>query len=145
MNDKFVIGFVSGILASVFQAIFILNVYFLGVTQLRYQDYIATFIYGHQPTGLYESIFAEFSLWLFGGFIGVVFIRLIGTIGKDYHILRSWFYGVVIAFFLYAIAVLFKVPGLIYVDLVTSIMNFSGASIYGISLGLISKKMWTVG
>ena len=136
MKDRFVKGFISGIIAWVPTFIFNYGAFYLKLSTLRWSDFAGIMLYGKKPHGLPENLFALLGVIFFLGLLGVVYAYLIPKLLSEYYVFKSWVYGVTLWFVFYSVTLLFKVNYLKLIPLKTAICNFIGASIWGITLGL---------
>lgn len=102
---------------------------------------MAVFIYGLTPEGVGETIFALASVFFFFGFLGIAFAFLLTYISDQNYVLKGWVFGLAIWFISYAIAHLYKIPQLEVIPLMTAFWNFIGASVWGITLSLVLKRL----
>lgn len=141
MQDKFLHGMITGVLASIPQAVVSLTAYWLKLSNIRFQDFSAVFIFGHRSTGLLESLHAEAGVLIFSGLVGIILMLVFPQISSKYYILKTWFFGMTVWYFSFAIAILFQVPTLTYIDLSSAIVTFIGSSLWGVSFGIVSMKI----
>lgn len=135
LNDRLTRGFIAGLICFIPLTIFNLTVYYLKISKLRYLDFAAVMIYGHRVTNTLEVTFAYFATLFFTSSLGIIFAYLIPSTSSRNIIFKGFLFSGGIWFLFYAIAVLFKIPELKHVDFLTSLCNFIGAIIWGITLG----------
>ncbi len=138
IEDRLTRGFWAGVLAGIptFFANLISHLLF-DTKMFLYFDSIA--VYGRPPENLIEKLFASFDTTLFIGFLGVIFSYLIPKVSSRNLIFKSWFFGKKVWFFIYAIAVMFKLPTITTVTFSNAFSNFVSASVWGISLGYVYR------
>ncbi len=139
MRDRFTRGFAAGVTAGIVTAVFNLGVFYLNISTLRWADFMAILSFGSFPSNLGETVFATIAVFIFLGFIGVVFAYLVKYISSQNYLLKTWAYGTFIWFTSFAVMQLFAVPELANIPLATTVSNFVGASIWGLTYGLILK------
>lgn len=142
MKDKVLFGFLAGLIAHFFDTIFSLTVYYLGMSTHRFQDFGAILSFGYRPTNGWESVFAELIVFIFSGFLGILFVYLLPVIKLRYIFFKGWLLGVGAWFFIIVLVTMFSVQGLNIINSITVFLNFLGASIYGVALGLITKRFF---
>lgn len=93
--------------------------------------------YGREPITLGETVVATVAVFIGLGFLGMIFSFIIIKFSSQNYLLKSWLFGVFIWFGSYAITLLFGVPELAFIPLNTTVSNFLGASIWGLTLGVV--------
>lgn len=144
MNDRFVWGFVAGLLADIIKVgLNLFNFYILHFTKLRYLDFTAILLIGHKPNLFIEAIIAQFAELLWASLLGAAFAYLIAGMPKNL-LFKSIIYGLCIWFFAHAVTTLFKVPYLTIMDWKTMAATSLSSVIYGFLLGFILKRFQKV-
>jgi len=139
VEDRFSRGFVSGIIAGVPTLIFNNVAYYLNLSTLRWLDFGGILILGKKPGNLLETLFSAVGVYFFVGVLGIIFCFLTPRISSKNYLLKTWVYGTSLWFIFYAMLHLFQVPQLIHIPLKTALLDSIGASIWGLSLGLILR------
>lgn len=136
MKDRFVRGFIAGIIA--WAPTFVLNwgAYYFHLATLRWSDFTGILLYGHKPGNFLENLFALAGVIFFLAILGVGFAYLVTAISSSHCVFKGLVYGVTLWFAFYVVTLLFKVPYLTKIPFKTAFFNSLGASIWGISLGL---------
>lgn len=144
IRDRFTRGMLAGIVAGIITKVYDLLAFSFHFSTLRWFDFSGIMIYGKKPLNLWEQIFATLGVWFFHAILGVIFVLLIQRlVSSDNLFLKGWLYGVAWWFIIYAIAHLYKVPQLVLVPLKTSVSNFVGASIWGVTLAAVVRWLDT--
>ncbi|PKM82521.1 MAG: hypothetical protein CVU89_03170 [Firmicutes bacterium HGW-Firmicutes-14] len=133
--DRLTRGFFAGIIAGIIQDTIDYISHSFGLTKLKYLDWVGIMIYGSKPNTLMETILALGGEIFFSGIIGIVFAYLLLKINSDNLLLKAWLYGVAIWFGTYGVMTLFKVRGLIAIDVTTALVDVFTSSIFGLVLG----------
>lgn len=138
LNDRLTQGFLAGVAAWVPEALFTLPMYGLfHQVKLRYLDYAAILAWGNQPQDLLQTLFAEFVVMIFLGFLGIVFTMLIKAVFSENFVFKGWLYGAVVWFGIFSVFAFFKIKGIVgVVDFKTAFFNLVGASIWGIAISV---------
>jgi len=139
LNDRLTQGFLAGVVGWVPEALFTLPMYgIFHLVKLRYLDYAAILAWGNSPQGLVQSLFAEFVVIIFLGFLGILFTMLIKIVFSDNFVFKGWLFGAVFWFAIFSIFAFFKIKGIVgVVDFKTAFFNLVGASIWGIAMTLV--------
>lgn len=133
MKDRFMDGFVAGVTGAMATAVFNrLAVDFLNFGRIRYVDFAAIIMFGRSANGFWETSFAQIVQLAFSGVMGATFTYIIGAISKRYYWFKSILFGGAVWFVSYAIATLFKVPGLDRVDPVSAFQNMISSVLFGV-------------
>ena len=134
-------GLLAGLTAGVAMNVVNLTLFYSGIGELRYLDWAAIVIYGTKPVSLAEAVFAQFAQIIFVGILGVLFSYLIRAISSRNLLLRGWLFGAAVWFSLYGIAFLFNVQQTIPVRLDTALNDFVGASVFGLVLAAVLRRL----
>lgn len=97
---------------------------------------MAIMTYGRKPEGALEIIFAQAAIFFFFGLLGAVFACLLPALSNRNLLLKAWVFGVFVWFASFSITQLSGIPELSLIPLATTAANFTGASIWGLALGL---------
>jgi len=142
--DRFTIGFLANIPAWLLMNLWSYAAYEIKFSDLRFVDWVSVIIYGKLPTSYAEQIVALGVHLIFTGFLAIIFTFLILEITSQ----RLWFKGIVYALivglFTHAIPVLFRTPHLTLTPLNTTLTDYLGGLIWGVTLAYainwITKK-----
>jgi len=141
INDRLTQGFISGLLAGVLLNLIDYISLSLNIVEITYLDWAGTILFGYQPNTLNEHILALLAQILFSGILGIIFAYIIPFVTSKNILLKGLLYALSSWFFIYAIAVLFKVQGLVTFRADTVISDIFTVSIFGISLAYFFKKI----
>lgn len=141
MKDRTTEGFIAGVIGAFPEMVFTLTLYYVfNAIRFRYLDFASVIAFNHLPKGLFQIIVAEFGVFVFTGFLGVIFSHLIKTISSRNIILKGAFFGISIWFFVYAFITFFKVRPLFPIGFQTSILHMIGGVIWGITTAWTYRK-----
>ncbi len=135
MKDRFIIGFVSGVIAGILPNIFNWSAYHLHLSTLRWADFMGALVYGKKPVTIVETYFATVYVYFFLGLLGILFSYLIPKITSKNYLFKGVIFSLFIWFLAHTITVLFKVPELTNLPLKTALSNSVSAILWGLSLG----------
>ncbi|MTI61053.1 MAG: hypothetical protein FH762_13960 [Firmicutes bacterium] len=142
--DRFTRGFVAGVLAAIIQSIIGFVLFYLNLTELRWQNFASVLIYGREPLLFGERVFAELSVWFFSGLMGIIFAYIISKItGSRDYLLKGFVFAETVWFSTFAITLLYKVPEFKIITLKTSIANFVLSAIWGLLVAWILYRLDT--
>lgn len=131
--DKYTIGIVSGIIGWITTFLWNYPANKLGLSDLKYSDFVAVLIYGHFAKYTLEEIFALGTTIMWFAALGVLFSYITGN---KHLTLKGLGFGVGVWFASYTITLLFKIPELTDISLGTAFSNLVGSLIYGLTLGI---------
>lgn len=137
MHDKFVRGYIAGLLASFVMMAINLASFSLGIAKVRYLDVSSVILWGDMPKSLWEAVFAQLIAMFFCGLIGITFTYLLPKLGTDYRGLKGATYTTALLFTLYAVGTFLKVPLLEKAAPETCLSNLVSSSIFGLVLDRI--------
>ena len=137
MNDRFIRGMVGGIIAGVPTFLFNWGAFHFGFATLRWVDFMSIFTAGREPAGLFETAFTTFGVYVWLGILGVFFSYLVPVLSHRYLVIKAWSFSTAIWLGLYAISIFFKIPQVVAAPFNTVISHFFGATIWGITLGIV--------
>lgn len=142
LNDRLTRGFFAGILAGIPAYLVGLILRFVfHATTLNFPDWAAIMIFGKKAETLLGQVFSVFVASLFWGFLGIVFAYIIHYVSSKNLFLKGLIWGALVWFVIYAITLLFKVPGLLTIAEKTSISQLVEALIYGGFLAIFFKYL----
>ncbi|MBE0466670.1 MAG: hypothetical protein IBX71_05525 [Candidatus Desulforudis sp.] len=140
MKDRLTRGFIAGLLAGiVMNGENYLTFYALNFADLRHLDWAAALVFGHPPTNILETAFAQIVQLFFAGLAGILFAYLVPFVTSRNHLLKGWIYGVLVWWVAYALTIMFRLPGLVTITLETAVSNVIGASLYGLVLAALLR------
>lgn len=138
LDDRFTRGLLAGVLAGI-PAIFLgLTARFvLHATTLMYTDFAAILVFGRKAETLAGHLFSGVIVFMFWGFLGIVFAYIISYITSKNLILKGLTWGAAVWFLSYVTTLFFKVPGLLVIPTKTAISQLVGGLIWGGLLALV--------
>lgn len=140
--DRFFSGFFAGFLASIAMNIWsLLSYHLLQFGQVRFLDWMGIFLLGRPPVTLAEQVYSQLAQMVWAGGLGIVFAFLAPRLGAKWYLGKAVLYALALAFLLYALPVLFKVPHLAQLSLASVLSNHLGALIWGLFLGSLLPKL----
>lgn len=135
MKDRFTIGFLSGIIAGIPTHLFNWGGYYLQITTLRWVDIMGILVYGKKPDTLGETLLGVVWVYFFLGVLGIVFAFIMTKVSSKNYILKALVFSIFISLVVHVVPQLFKIPELLHIPAKTSLSNFMGATLWGLSLG----------
>lgn len=139
MKDRFLIGFIAGIVGGISSTLFNYPLYILKLAKLRLIDYAGSLILGKLPQGTTEIIFGELIHWGFCGAVGVLFAYLVSRnifTNKNLWV-KGWGLGLGLWFIINILTTIYKVENLVVVPVITALINALASSIFGIVMALV--------
>ncbi len=139
MKDKFLVGFIAGVIGAMSAAVISIPLYMLKLNKLLLIDYAAILITGKKPQGALEFTFGMLLHWGFSGAAGILFSYLINHefITNKNLWLKGWMFGLGLWFTINILTTIFKVEGLSVVPVGTAIINALASSLFGIVMALM--------
>jgi len=135
--DRFKRGFVSGIIAGVPSHLINWGAYYFNFSSVRWIDFMGSMTFGHKPSTLAETLAATIIQYIYVGILGIVFAYLITKVNSKDYFLKATIFSLVVWFMSFMATQLFKLPEFRTITLNSTISNFIGAVIWGISLGYL--------
>lgn len=132
MKDRFVNGLIGGTIAGVAMNMVNYAAFWLKIISIRYLDWAGILMYGVKPATLREMIFAQVVQLLFSAFVGSVFAYWYYGVSSRYYLTKGLIFGVISWFFMYAAAIIARLPYLTVISFETSLTNFAGSVVYGL-------------
>lgn len=142
MEDTLTRGFVAGIIGGIPTNAYSLFAGAIGITNLRTVDLIGALLYAYSPPfGYGEIVLALVGHILISGILGICFAYFIPIVTSRNIFLKGWIFSITIWFLVYAGATLFQVPGTVPTSLNTTINDLVSASIFGLVLPFVLRKL----
>lgn len=142
MNDRFVNGFLAGLLGGITMSILNLISFFaLGIAELLYLDWASVLIFGYRYATTLEAVIGQIGQLFFSAIMGILFAFLLPFVSSRYYLFKGFVYGLVVWFGAYAITTLFKVTPLIPIKADTVMSNMFTASVYGLVLAETLRRL----
>lgn len=114
----------------------------LPIPILRYVDWMAIMVFAHPPAfELIETIIATMANVFFCGVLGIVFAYMMPLIKREKIYLKGWVFSLVVWIGAYTITTILKVDGTMPTSVETTILNISGATVYGFTLAYATNKL----
>jgi ABC-type branched-subunit amino acid transport system permease subunit len=139
MKDKFMNGFIAGVLANIPVAIFDFLATRLNLDKLDFTNYVSILAFGEPKPDLWESIFACIVQFMFAGVMGVIFNYFIKEVTEKYYYIKSFIYGAIVWFVIYAVDIFFKIEDKAKIDFKTSVSHYTLSVIWGIAAAWVLK------
>jgi uncharacterized membrane protein YagU involved in acid resistance len=141
MKDRFSIGFTSGIIGGLVPFIFNFSSRALGFTTLLWSDFMGSIMLGRMPEGTLERVFFVVVEFMFLGVLGAIFALILPYISSKRHLFKGALFGVTVWFILFSLPHLLQLPGFDATPLKTAVSNIISASLWGLSLAYILKRL----
>lgn len=147
IKDKYVIGFIAGLLAVIPMDILDYSIYgllkMLGYTHILYADYTAAAILQGQPSrNLFEFICGQIFHMVHCGLMGSLYIFILHLSKEGSTLFRGWLIGVITWFLAFLTGVMFKIDLFVEAQMHTVLSDLITSSIYGIFLALVLEKLF---
>jgi len=143
MEDRTIRGVLAGILAGIIMNLWnLIDFYLFHITDIRFLDWSSVLVTWSRPTNSFTTIFFLAVNLLWDGFLGILFAQLLVSITSKGIIIKSSIFSLICWFTFKIIANLYRVPFLSGQQSIPgSISNVIGVIIWGITLGIILKRM----
>lgn len=128
-EDRFIQGFMAGVIAAIPQFVFSLSFYVLHISKLRYLDFAAALGFAKKPKGILELVFAELIAIIMQGTLGAVFAMIVKAIFSVGIVFKGGLYGGVAWFIIFTITILYKLKPVYPIDPKTAFIVFSASVI----------------
>jgi len=128
-------GLVGGIIAGIAMNIVDYISYYIGFDRERLYNWAAIAIFGKLPNTIGEVISAQISQLFFSGLLGIIFSYYLLKLTSSNYLLKGWIYGLTSWFFIYSVAIAFRLPSLETHSLNSVVNHAFSATIYGLVLG----------
>ena len=132
MKDKVFAGFIGGIFGAIIMNLIDWSLYLIGYHQERLFDWACVVLLGRTSTGTGEVIFAQLGQIFFSGFIGILFNIIIRN--DNLIFFKGWVFSILVWFFLYGVAIGFRLPHLEDRSFIAGLSHFLSASSFGLVL-----------
>lgn len=141
MNDRISAGFLSGVVAGIAMNIVDWLGFVAGFYQERLLDWAAIVILGQLPQTIVATVFAQLGQLFFAGFLGIIFAASLLKLTSGNYLLKGWLYGVLVWFAIYAVSSAMRLPTLATHSVAAAISHFLSASLYGLVLARMLKRL----
>ena len=138
LDDRFTRGLLAGVLGGIPALVWgLLSKYVLRFTDMLFLEFAAILVYGKPAVTLADRVFAQVVVFAFYGICGILFVFLVPYITSKNLVLKGFIWGAFIWFFSYMVTFLFKVPGLLNMNLSTSVSQLIGGVVWGVFLAIV--------
>lgn len=104
----------------------------LHISSRNYVDWASVVTYGFLPNNWYEFLIAFVTHLLWTGFLGIIFAYLLPNLSTRGYRIKGGFFGFVIGFFIYGIAIFLRMPFFTKIPFPTAASNAVGGIIWGV-------------
>ncbi len=144
-KDRISVGFISGLIAGAAMIVIDWGGYLLGLYNERLLNWASTITLGRLPNTAFEVVFTQLEQILFSGFMGIPFAYVLLKLTSKNLLLKGWIYGVFVQEVTYALAIAFRLPNLEVHTFNATISHLLSASVYGLVLAYVLKRLDKVG
>ncbi|HWR42813.1 DUF6789 family protein [Sporomusa sp.] len=137
MQNKFVSGYLAGVIAGVVMAALNLISFTLGIAKVRYLDIAAMVVWGDFPESTREEIFAQVFQIAIAGLIGIAFAYLLPKLENSYLLLKGSTYGAAVWVTIHTLGTLFHISILEKSTPETNLSHLVTATIFGLVLTVV--------
>ena len=133
--DTFFKGLYSGISGGI-----VLNLWgfllkdLLHISTRNYVDWTSVIIYGTLATNWCQFLLALLTHLLWAGFLGIPFTFLLPKLTYQDFRVKGAFYGFILGFFIYGVAILLRMPFFTQIPFLTSAGNAVGGILWGVTI-----------
>jgi hypothetical protein len=133
MDDRFVNGFLSGMIAVLITGPMALAAKHFNLIDMQFPDFAGILALGRIPETLAEQLFGYAVDVMISGALGIIFAYLVPFIGSRYLLFKGWFYAGAVWFLFYpTVTVLFLEKATMNVQ--TALINALLAGLFGLVL-----------
>ncbi len=136
-EDRMNQGFVAGLIGVLPEMTYTLTLYQFQIIKLRYLDYAAWMIFHHAPQNWFQTIIAQFIVFIFCGFLGIAFSFAIKKISSRNSRVKGALFGLFNWFCIHAFVTLFQIKGLYPVGFATSVLHLVGGLLWGAIMSMV--------
>lgn len=137
MNDRFMRGFLSGLVAGIAMDAIDLTLFWLKIDTVRFLDYASVISFEKKASGPLEVILALVIELVFKASLGALFVYIIPNLKSKYLIIKGGLFGVATWFSIYAVILLTKATKFPKLDVGGSLSQLANSLIYGIVLSIM--------
>ncbi len=131
MDDRFVNGFIAGILAFLITTPLAFAAKHFNLIDLKFSDFAGILSLGKIPETLAERLFGSAVDAMVSAALGIIFAYLVPYIGSKYLLFKGWFYAGTIWYLYYpTISVVFLDE--VNINVKTALINAIFAGLFGI-------------
>ena len=142
MRDRFYWGFIAGLIAGIPMVLFnLFSYYYLRLTEIRHLDWMSIFLYGQLPQNTFDIILAQLVHFGFLALLGITFAYFVPLVSSRHYLFKGWIFSLTIFGIIYAVTLIYQVPGLILIQPYTVTSNLISSSIFGITLAEVTKRI----
>lgn len=139
MNDRFMNGFIAGVIANM--PVLALDM-LAGVLRIDKSDYIhfvSILAYQSRNLDIGETLFAIAVQTVFAGVLGVIFNYLILYIEKRYFYSKALIYGAILWFSIYSLDVVFKIEDVVKPNFKTALTHCVLSLLWGFLMAFVLR------
>lgn len=136
MEDRFLRGYIAGILSGITMALLDYLLFMFGISETRYLDLVAIIFLGYVPDTIFGQAVAQIIQLGHAALVGITFVYLTSIIGAKHLIFKGATYGAIVWFSTFGICSLFKVA-LFYQSTPANLMSkLATSAVWGIAAAL---------
>jgi hypothetical protein len=146
-KDKYFIGFLAGIIASVPMDVldFLIYIIFkiLGYQHIVYADYAtATLLEGKVSFNMFELVAGQVFQIIHCGIVGSIYVVLLYVLKERSNLFKGWLIGIITWFIAYLTGVHDRIELFMMTEMYNVLANLLTSSVFGISMALVFQKLW---
>lgn len=139
MKDRFMNGFVAGLIANIPVVILDFLASHFNLDKLDYIHFVSLLAFDDMSLNVWEFIFAFIIQSLFAGIMGIFFAYLIKLIRERYYYVKALVYSAFTWFAIYAVDIIFTIEDKAKIDFKTAVVHYLLSIIWGITMAWIVK------
>jgi len=142
--DRFFRGFIAGVAGGIVMNVWnFFSYYVLDFAQIRYLDWASMILYGRLPHSVLDAAYALLIQILWVGLLGIIFAYFVPVITSRGYLFKGVIFGLSLAFIIYAVTSLYKVPNLTTFSSATVISNHIGGLLWGLTMAYVLHRLDT--
>lgn len=140
--DRFTRGLTAGIAGGILMNVWdFFSYYVLNFADSLYLHWAAVLLVGELPKNTVEFVYALVAQILWAGFLGIIFSFLISAVTSRGYLLKGAYWGFITGFLIYGLSILFRLPYFTKISTGTSITQFIGGIIWGLTAAYTLKLL----
>ncbi len=132
MKDRFMNGFLAGVVANIPVFILDFSATLLKIDKLDFLHFVSILAFGDLKPDLWESIFSFFVQSMFAGIAGAILNYFIKSVTEKYYYVKSLIFGAMLWFSIYSVDIFFKIEDRVGIDFKTAVVHYLLSIIWGI-------------